>query len=450
MCALALTKNAGHTLESKAYAATVAQNSTASFTWSMPKRFGSKRGDGIADYHWNGSAYGKDYVNPTAWKVDFDACTLNNTPDTTFLWTVDGVALPNPTPASCSFSHEFTAQGTYTVTLTRTTSDGMQTTLQAPVTVKDLLIVSLGDSFASGQGNPDIPKEGSTRAKWVDEICARSFTAGPAQAAFRVEEDDPHTSVTFLSYACTGAQVLWGILAEQTRGQVRLPAQIERLKDELKGRPIDALIISGGGNDIEFANLVASCVFHLNCQHHSGTLNKVSAGLDSLDARYQALSTRIAALPPVKKIFITEYPDLVRDEDGDPCDGRPKTDPLRLIKGDEAEWASEDVIGELNRKVKKAADWYGWIYVTGISDRFRTHGYCTGDDERWVRTFRDARQTQGTDGKCDLAAFKSVAGIRDCIVSSGTFHPNEKGHQAYSLAIIEALRTSGLIVAPSS
>jgi hypothetical protein len=40
--------------------------------------------------------------------------------------------------------------------------------------------------------------------------------------------------------------------------------------------------------------------------------------------------------------------------------------------------------------------------------------------------------------------------IRDCIVSSGTFHPNEKGHQAYSLAIIEALRNSGLIVAPSS
>ena len=109
MCVLALTKNAGHTLESKAYAATVAQNSTASFTWSMPKRFGSKRGDGITDYHWNGSAYDKDYVNPSAWKVDFDACTLNNTPDTTFLWTVDGVALPNPTPASCSFSHEFTA-----------------------------------------------------------------------------------------------------------------------------------------------------------------------------------------------------------------------------------------------------------------------------------------------------------------------------------------------------
>ena len=201
VCALALIIHAGLALEPKVHATTVVQSPT--FTWSMQKRFGAKRADGIVDHHWDGSVYEEEYINPKRWKVAFDACALNSSPGSTFAWEVDGLALQNPDGTSCNFSHEFAAQGTYTVKLTRTTPDGTQTVLESPVTIKDLLIVSLGDSFASGQGNPDIPRHGSTRAKWVDEICARSAAAGPAQAALKIEDDDPHTSVTFVSFACT-------------------------------------------------------------------------------------------------------------------------------------------------------------------------------------------------------------------------------------------------------
>ena len=229
---------------------------------------------------------------------------------------------------------------------------------------------------------------------------------------------------------------------------------MERLKNALKGRPIDALIISGGGNDIGFADLVTSCILRHDCSRHLDTVNQFSSGIDALNARYLALSNRIAALPSVKKVFITEYPDVVHDERGELCNRKPTTDPLGLITRDEAKWASTVVISELNRKVREAANRYGWVYVTGISERFQTHGYCakdTGEEiKHWVRTYRESRQRQGAAGSCNFSALMSHRSLKDCIISLGTFHPTEKGHEAYSSCLIDAFRREGLIATSGS
>lgn len=68
VCALALI-HVGRALETKVNATTIVQGPM--FTWSMQQRFGAKRADGIVDYHWDGSVYEKDYVNPKGWKVEF-------------------------------------------------------------------------------------------------------------------------------------------------------------------------------------------------------------------------------------------------------------------------------------------------------------------------------------------------------------------------------------------
>jgi FG-GAP-like repeat len=47
---------------------------------------------------------------------------------------------------------------------------------------------------------------------WEDKRCHRSANAGPAQAALEIERSDPHTSVTFLSYACSGASITEGLV----------------------------------------------------------------------------------------------------------------------------------------------------------------------------------------------------------------------------------------------
>jgi lysophospholipase L1-like esterase len=417
-------------------------NPAAGFKWSMPKRFGPKNSAGMVDYHWNEDTqtYDSAYVNPSSWIVEFDACTPPAVPNSTFQWEIDGGVVANPNPAACTFSHQFTAQKTYQVKLTVTTPDGQAAVAETGVAVKDLLIVSIGDSFASGQGNPDIPKQGSTRAKWVDSTCHRSEFAGPAQAALSIEQADPHTSVTFVSLACSGATIEAGLTGVYLKNGKSLPPQIDKVKEAVNGRPIDALLISIGGNDIGFADLVAKCIVQINCSTNNETLAMLKRGLDSLQARYQTLSERLNGLQPTK-IFITEYPDLARDQDRQSCRHAPLGDLLSGFSRDESEWASEQVIKRgLNERIKAAADAHGWVYVTGIADGFVNHGFCAGD-QRWVRTFRDAKRIQGTDNKCDLF---DLGSIRSCIISSGSVHPNGGGHAWYATRLIEELQKAGI------
>lgn len=187
---------------------------------------------------------------------------------------------------------------------------------EAPVTtearVKDLLIVGLGDSFASGEGNPDRPvafsdarrsrnlyparaaNDATGSARWLDEDCHRSLYGHQLRAALQIAIENPQSAVTFLGYACSGAAVDEGILGPQTYvTRMATPnapagvaasaslsggkrdAEIYRLLKDLcrdkprqkKGfwtcpggnfrRTVDFVFLSVGGNDIGFSNLVA-------------------------------------------------------------------------------------------------------------------------------------------------------------------------------------------------
>jgi hypothetical protein len=46
-----------------------------------------------------------------------------------------------------------------------------------------------------------------SRRRPQDRRCHRSANAAPAQAARMLEMADPHSSVTFLSFACSGATI---------------------------------------------------------------------------------------------------------------------------------------------------------------------------------------------------------------------------------------------------
>jgi lysophospholipase L1-like esterase len=177
--------------------------------------------------------------------------------------------------------------------------------------VKDLLIAGLGDSFASGEGNPNLPVAfGDTRrfrnfyplrkqndaggsAAWTDELCHRSLYGQQLRAALQMAIENPQASVTFLDYSCSGASIDEGILGPQTyvervastERNTQLAArpvagsakdsQLRRLIQELCRqapeikdgiptcpqndfrRPLDFVFLSVGGNDIGFSNIVA-------------------------------------------------------------------------------------------------------------------------------------------------------------------------------------------------
>lgn len=110
------------------------------------------------------------------------------------------------------------------------------------IQIEDALVVGLGDSFASGEGNPDIPtnwrpledhwremvsKRGPTGtswfgtrtaaqavggAVWLDETCHRSLMSWPAITAMAMAAENEHRAVTFLSFACGGASTFDGFL----------------------------------------------------------------------------------------------------------------------------------------------------------------------------------------------------------------------------------------------
>ncbi|MDX6611638.1 MAG: hypothetical protein QOD75_824 [Blastocatellia bacterium] len=421
------------TPNARSEAATVSSPPLLGFQWSMRERFGDKDADDLVEYHWNTNTqiYEPGYINPASWTVDFDSCTSVQ-PQSSLSWEVDGQLIPE---TRCRFSHVFPTLKTYVVKLTATSPGGPPNTAEASVTLKDLFIVSLGDSFASGEGNPDKPRHGLRKAKWIDERCHRSAFAGPAQAAMNIEKADPHTSVTFISFACSGAELSAGLTSGQQKGSRLLRPQLDKMFEAAARRPIDALLVSIGGNDANFATLVLKAIQLRHAETDTGTNRLANDGLASLPVRFAAIAERLnrpTNQTAIANVFITEYPDLVRDETRDFCDHSPGVpDLLHGISEAESTWALMQVIKPLNAAVKTAATINGWNYVDGIFTRFGgespdhiAHGFCAGN-QRWARTFNDSFIVQGD--------------------QKGTVHPNFEGHVWYAQRLVDELRSKGVI-----
>jgi hypothetical protein len=442
------------------------------FNWAMEKRFGpDKNGDGLIDYHWDpvSMTYDPNYVYPTSWKISFNGCrtghdyysnptSLDDGYEYDYVWTLDNTVL---TTISCKPTLTFTDKAPHTMGLTITkVSDGSTTVFpDQTVQVKDYFIISIGDSYASGQGNPDIKQEvipgpfgfgwiQVSPAVWQDERCHRSANAAPALAALALEASDPHSSVTFISFACTGATIqtpsydlvpqldedpLWelrgsGILGPQ-RGEVTdvewgdynnyIKPQMQQVEEALAAsngqdpRQIDALLISGGGNDMKFGPLIKQCILFTNCwvnllaqiqenpvtDTHWYTLYDIvtravgewtgaNPPLFTVPGNYADLGARINSLNPKPvHVYVTQYPDPTVNDRGVSNEGNETyqhhcrmlddvlwPNPLNVMTDMEAYYASHHAQTKLNDAVRNSvanlANTYtdiDWQFVDGIS-----------------------------------------------------------------------------------
>jgi hypothetical protein len=245
------------------------------------------------------------------------------------------------------------------------------------VIVEDLLVVALGDSFASGESNPDRPVTFSAtrqmvydpvnlagnnlasrgnahananynvasagdqfnpkalpkrlmadeekdlifeptsrefldafekaRAQWLSADCHRSQYGYPFRVSMGLALEDRHRAVTFVSLACSGADIAEGLFGPAdardemslANGQKKVPAQLDSLSDLIcrsaadrtrtaayrlpvysagssaiseqtftmhwcaaadRKRPIDVVLLSVGGNDVGFGAMVAYAI----------------------------------------------------------------------------------------------------------------------------------------------------------------------------------------------
>lgn len=157
-----------------------------------------------------------------------------------------GRAITQPCSEPARFDVPYPAGATVSVEI------GGRAVATAEVKVRDLLVVGMGDSIASGEGNPDVPVrfsrersasygEGSGKndlsgyparlgpwqaigdtafieenPRWNDQACHRSLYSHQLRAALQLGVEDPHRAVTYVGVACSGAEVTFGLFLRYT------------------------------------------------------------------------------------------------------------------------------------------------------------------------------------------------------------------------------------------
>jgi len=234
--------------------------------------------------------------------------------------------------------------------------------LNTDIEPKDIFIMVMGDSVGSGEGNPHLSLRAGAGdndtvrypAIWWDTHCHRSLLSGPAQAAVVYAERHPRQSVTFVSYACSGAEINDGVLTtyqgRETVNQIKqllkdygqegnqiaalkgpndtlkpaehkLRSQIDRAAEVLcplgeaacvKKQP-DILIVAVGGNDIGFGEIGRTLLLS-DPGPNVGEWRKKQQG--DITPYFKKLSEDYSALAPVvreriapKSVLLMEYID---------------------------------------------------------------------------------------------------------------------------------------------
>ena len=337
--------------------------------------------------------------------------------------------------------------------------------------VKDLLIAGLGDSFASGEGNPNQPvafsetrrfrnfyplrrqNDAGGGAQWTDELCHRSLYGQLLRAALQIAVENPQASVTYLDYTCSGASISEGILGPQTyvervasnERSAQLAAhevaggakdsQLYRLMRELCRdtpdvkhgiptcpgnnfrRSLDFLLLSVGGNDIGFSNIVAWASLRDSASSSIAAFFGATVTAEEFATRmhdilpdaYAQLAAALEQSVPVasapdgvfdpSRVILAAYPDLVTNEAGEICEASPDgSDGEDRYAANQSldmfsSWltAQPDRLTKvreqfllLYKRMRDLAGDHGWTFAGHIyADKmFEGHGFCAQNLKR--------------------------------------------------------------------
>lgn len=204
---------------------------------------------------WNRSAnrYGcagyTDYVNPESHRIIAEISGVDEAGELTCTWATapkGGAELRGKVIAQ-PCNEPFEMDVPYPTGAALKVEIGGREVAAADVKVRDILVAGMGDSFASGEGNPDIPVRFSRErsasygksddnedltgfpartgdwqrigdkafieqnARWQDQACHRSLYSHQFRAALQLAVEDPHRAVTYVGLACSGAEVTFGL-----------------------------------------------------------------------------------------------------------------------------------------------------------------------------------------------------------------------------------------------
>jgi hypothetical protein len=279
----------------------------------------------------------------------------------------------------------------------------------------------------------------------------------------QVEAADPHTSVTFVGLAYSGARTTdmfvpdWACENPALGRGLVLPAQFDELHAIVGSRPVDLLVLSMGFNDCHPFEVLGKLIlreirsvdplrllaayptrqdwaaaapgFHWGSRRLALDADRIydfdeaaAAALTAARAELDRLGRAIAQDPCLSRaeVYLLEYPDVSHVESGET--GEAIFDdmvPGVRINRRELDLARERFIQPLNQSRREGAGRLGWTYVGGIFSAFRDHGYAASDT--WFVRAKESEQIQGP--RCSPAGYLLGA------FSPGMLHPNHRGHQ---------------------
>jgi hypothetical protein len=258
-------------------------------------------------------------------------------------------------------------------------------------------VVVLGDSYSSGEG--------------VEPFITGTDTSGPPangchrseKAYARLLDNSPA-----LRWSLTGFVACSGAKTENitTTGQYNEGAQVAALDTS-----IDVVVLSIGGNDIEFETFATACVTPFNnCSdgEDDDVLDAIETDLpDKLDDAYAAIAGEINT--STARALVLGYPMLVADGVSE------------CVLEDSGEVdAAQAIITALNEAIEDAVDRAGgpfeYVDPTATPSPFTGHELCASG-----------------------SYFNAVVAPPNMEYS---FHPNDKGQDAYRQVIVDYLTSN--------
>ncbi len=279
------------------------------------------------------------YINPVSHRVALAVTMPAGSEAATCAWTI-GQTPPVETfeqPCSQPAIRPFRNKRATPVAVAVRMPSGDITRLSTSVEVRDLLIVGMGDSLASGEGNPHRPialsengfcfhraLDGTKiffapardrtgveracpaagtgpdelnqwekiRAQWMYAPCHRSLYGYQARTALALAIVNTHAAVTYIPLGCTGATIAKGLLDSQpsrerllangakaprvVEGQVhRLETYLQTTRNRPPIRTPDLILLTIGANDMGFSELVANVMIPGEPERHILDLAKM-------------------------------------------------------------------------------------------------------------------------------------------------------------------------------
>jgi lysophospholipase L1-like esterase len=431
----------------------------------------------------------KDYLNPTEHRIVAQVRGIEDA-EVECLWltaprarNVRGQAVKAPCGETVELDIPYPAGGRVTLEI------GGRQVAEANIHIEDILVVGIGDSFGSGEGNPDVPVRFSrersadygnlsrpemagfparvgnwqqigdkafldANPRWLDQACHRSLYSHQLRAALQLAIERTDRAVTFVSHACSGAEITQGLflrykghewvpnppdlsqisaVAQAQCGNREAPPHdypeayhvggkvpdlanvVLRKCDAEHARRIDLLLVSVGGNDVGFARLLANAVLS-----DTSTLRRVGGWmghvhgfveanqqLERLVDRYKSLNRALHYILHIPwnetdRVLLVSYPPMALLEDGRSLcpDGRAGMTvvpdfALSTDKARDSMTAAErlhDIMADTTRL-------HRWNLVDGHRDDFQGRSICSGYTDQALSSADDLRLPRKVNGE---------------------------------------------------